>query len=40
MLNKQIRSNAKEGDIMAAIVPADVAWVLTSTALVMLMVQL
>ncbi len=32
------RSNAKEGDIMAAIVPADVAWVLMSTALVMLMV--
>ena len=32
------RSNAKEGEIMAAIVPADVAWVLMSTALVMLMV--
>ena len=31
------RSNAKEGEIMAAIVPADVAWVLMSTALVMLM---
>jgi Amt family ammonium transporter len=35
---EQTATTLKRGDIMAAIVPADVAWVLMSTALVMLMV--